>query len=1340
MSGLLGGNTKAQKITPAKALQVQTSLAGVPRPIGYGQARLAGNLIWYGDFTATPQKQSGGKGIGGSSGKGGTSQYTYTAAMLFGLCEGPINSVLQVWNNQTAQTLASLGLTVLNGSYSQSPWAYLTTNHVAQALNYRGLALVGAGPLNMGNSPAAPNLSYEVVFNFNNAIAGLPDADPKDIVTDVITNQFYGVSPGAAWVGNLSNFSTYCRAAGVVLSTVISQPRSAQDLIGQILDATNSWGFFSQGVFNIVPLGDENITANGSTYTAPSAPIYDITDQDLLPLQSAGSLPASSSGSVQGPIRVARSDPSTVKNVIPVKFSDRANSYNPDSVSRYDAASVAIRGPVPMDAKQYDSLICDRGVAQRVGDLIKGRQQIRNYYMYTVRRKFILLDPGDIVTLTDLSLGLNRQWVRISEITENQDKTLTLVAEQYLQGTGAAASHASQGNSGYNPNFNVTPGSAITPVIFEVPVGLSTSGLGLEVWIATAGSLTTWGGADVWTSSDNITYVKAGTITQPSRMGVLTGTFASGSDPDTVNTLAVDISESAGVLSGGTQADADTGQTACYVDAEYVSYQQATLTGPYAYSLGKFGVNPGYLRRGRYGSSIASHPIGSPFVRLDGNVFRLPYTKDDIGRTVYLKFLSFNIYGGGQQQLSDVSPYTHVLGGPPTIFAPTNLTVTSTLKSLTLNWVNPPNVGVAAVEIWRSTSSSFAGATKIADAAAFATSWVDQNVSTTTQYWYWIRVRDIAGNEGPYQPPSAGAGISAFPSMLNGGDIVPGTVNYTAFASTIAVPGVVSSLPLTGTEGQLVVLTTDGKLYRYHNGAWTAAVPATDITGQLVNAQIAAGAVNTAQFAAGITVPTIVSSLPGSGTEGQLVYNSTDGKVYRWHSGSWTAQTAATDLAGTINGSQIAVGAITANNIAAGTITAGQIAAGAIGTTQLASQSIIASKLAIASFSNIIGSTDLGDLTYWAPFTGTFVLWTAPTDLNNMPGRPARGIASLGTGANKSTVLDIWLSANQIQFEPSNATTTTVYRVALDAYVGAGFNGQIQYYINWYGGNNSYITTTGSAPASWNFLGTPSATTQLLPTLDSLISVPVGAAQGQFVIQVAWANAASAGGCVIANPRITRADSGELTVDGSITGNKIQANTITATNIAAGSLSADRLVANSITAAQIAVGAIGANQIAANAISANNIQANTIQAVHIVGGAVSTLAVQNAPSFGPVTAPTTFTDVPGCSNTFTTPNFAVTGIRVELNCEMLNYTAGTGCLLSFQIVRVVSGVPTIISSSGPNNTQPSQGNSVTQYSFVIWDLTAPQNVSATYKVQWKASTAQVMGLHNINLFSLVLNK
>ena len=46
------------------------------------------------------------------------------------------------------------------------------------------------------------------------------------------------------------------------------------------------------------------------------------------------------------------------------------------------------------------------------------RQSIRNIYQLTLDQRYVLLDPMDIVVITESNLGLYQQWVRIQEITE----------------------------------------------------------------------------------------------------------------------------------------------------------------------------------------------------------------------------------------------------------------------------------------------------------------------------------------------------------------------------------------------------------------------------------------------------------------------------------------------------------------------------------------------------------------------------------------------------------------------------------------------------------------------------------------------------------------------------------------------------------------------------------------------------------------------------------------------------------------------------------------------------------------------------------------------------------
>jgi len=168
-----------------------------------------------------------------------------------------------------------------------------------------------------------------------------------------------------------------------------------------------------------------------------------------------------------------------------------------------------------------------------------------------------------------------------------------------------------------------------------------------------------WGGCQVWVSSDGSTYALAGTIYRGARQGVLTASLPSHADPDTTDTLSVDLAQSQGQMLSGTSADMNNFVTLCYCDGELVSYQTATLAASYKYNLTT-------LRRGVYGTPIGSHSTGAAFARFgpnDPSLFKYAYPANFAGQTIYVKLPAFNTYGQALQSLAGVSAYTHALTG-----------------------------------------------------------------------------------------------------------------------------------------------------------------------------------------------------------------------------------------------------------------------------------------------------------------------------------------------------------------------------------------------------------------------------------------------------------------------------------------------------------------------------------------------------------------------------------------------------------------------------------------------------------------------------------------------------
>lgn len=167
------------------------------------------------------------------------------------------------------------------------------------------------------------------------------------------------------------------------------------------------------------------------------------------------------------------------------------------------------------------------------------------------------------------------------------------------------------------------------------------------------------------------------------------------------------------------------------------------------------------------------------------------------------------------------------------------------------------------------------------------------------------------------------------------------------------------------TPGAIVIGTSDINWTLFNQ---VTNILASNIIGQIVQAQIADASINTAKFAAGIQPVSIVSSLPSpSGYTGpRTVFNTGDSKLYRYDGAAFTVAVSTTDLSGTITNTQIAdnsistpklqanvvtaakiaAGTITSTEIAADTITAGNIAAGAVNTSELAANAVVAAKIA----------------------------------------------------------------------------------------------------------------------------------------------------------------------------------------------------------------------------------------------------------------------------------------------------------------------------------------------------------------------------------------------------------
>ena len=191
------------------------------------------------------------------------------------------------------------------------------------------------------------------------------------------------------------------------------------------------------------------------------------------------------------------------------------------------------------------------------------------------------------------------------------------------------------------------------------------------------------------------------------RQGVLTANFASASGFDTTDILSVNLTMSAGTLSGTTTINAQNGGTLCLVDSELISYQTATLTSAYNYNITN-------IQRAMYGTQAALHTSGTNFWRLDSSILKSVLTTPYIGQTLYFKFQSINVWGSGVQALSSCTVYSYTPTGLGAIGPVTQTLLVGTsmdwgnFQTMTQNddWGNETTVVIASVDLGGVTTGS----------------------------------------------------------------------------------------------------------------------------------------------------------------------------------------------------------------------------------------------------------------------------------------------------------------------------------------------------------------------------------------------------------------------------------------------------------------------------------------------------------------------------------------------------------------------------------------------------------------------------------------------------------
>jgi len=758
------GNTKN---TPNyTGLQVQTSALGLPIAILWGRNRFTFNVIWWNDFR---KREQSGKGKGG----GKATNYTYSVALELALGWGVITSIPTVYLNQSKVLLADIALTLITGTAGQAPFPYIVSSHPDQALSYPNIAILAASNFQLGNSPILPAMSFEYVGRLSGSTVGTPDVNPEDFIPELLTDPLFGMGLTAGNIGaSISFYGTYCQAQGLFMSPALVTQEKVTSVINRWATLTNSWIFWAGNEIKFVPLGTEVVVGNGTTYTPETTIRYNLGIQDFL--------------DNDGPVKVQRIDPADAINTIRVEISDRARDYNSNPIEYKNQTLNDLYGT--RDESVTAKEITEASIGMIIATLIgKRKSYLRNLYSWRSPHRFIALEPGDLVTLTDpTNEAITLLPVRVKTVDCDEDGSLSFTAEDYNGDLGTFTDRDQQAGTVIDFDKFVDPGDVNPPMVLEPRSDLIGSPIA-QIMIAASGGAN-WGGCTVWISIDDVTYGRIGEITSPAPQGELTSNFPThASGLDTTNTLQIDLEQSDVQLSAAvTHDDADNYRPLSYLTTfpvaqvisnvgELVAYGEVVPTSAFTNDID-------YVYRGLYGTSPALHSTGDQFTSIDlsgtvGSLLSYHLPPQYIGSTIYLKFTSFNLYDLNEQEIADVMAYQFTTsgtgygggaGGVPT--TPTGLAVIVGVDQNSTSWnSNPSTDNVTSYRLYRApgTGALFGSAGVIW--TGFATNNADVNITSGAGYTYFLTAVNVVGESLPTAGVNATSSVFTRPLRVSAG-------------------------------------------------------------------------------------------------------------------------------------------------------------------------------------------------------------------------------------------------------------------------------------------------------------------------------------------------------------------------------------------------------------------------------------------------------------------------------------------------------------------------------------------------------------------------------------------
>lgn len=415
--------------------------------------------------------------------------------------------------------------------------------------------------------------------------------------------------------------------------------------------------------------------------------------------------------------------------------------------------------------------------------------------------------------------------------------------------------------------------------------------------------------------------------------------------------------------------------------------------------------------------------------------------------------------------------------------APTSISVAAAYSQIILSWDYPTYANHSFTEIWAHSSDVIGDAQLIGVTTGRV--YIDPVGESFTRY-YWIRHVSTSSVQGPF---NSGTGTPAT-TAANVDDLLAhlqGSIPAVAFATGIEPISVVNSLPSTSgyTGPSVVLLSTDGKLYRLVSGSWTAAVPTGDLSGTIGASQIAANAVTADKIEAGAVQAGAIAA--GAINASNIIADDTiiGDKI------AGNTITGANIQAGSVNADRLTAGTITSNLISTNKIDAskikldgasitanasGQIVIGSISAGSITSGTLDASNVTIT---NLYADNISGDINLLTPFSLSSAVQITGSDTQVWAGQFAAQtkakkpyVSAVGFGIWENDVV----YKMKLQMKPNVGSSTTTVG-AITGAIAFSIFGSTSYYVSVSGNKQSIVFSGGTLKIGSSVRGTAYSTT-----------------------------------------------------------------------------------------------------------------------------------------------------------------------------------------------------------------------------------------------------------------------